>query len=304
MTQEFYDQSLPVAVTGATGTQGGAAVHALLRAGRTVRALTRDVTSPAAAALRELGADVVRADFDEPESLLAALRGAGALFAMSTPGFGPGSPGCEAEVRQAVALLDAAKAAGSIRHVVFTSAANADRATGIPHFDSKWLIERHLAGLGLAWTVLGPGVFMENNLTEWALEALRQGELAMPMPVDGPLAMVAAADIGAMAALALSAPDRFSGRRIDLASQWRTPAQLAAALGSAAGRQITAREVPIAVAEGYSPDLAAMFRYFQQPGLDVDVPALHREYPQIAWHTFETWAAARQWNLDATAGQP
>jgi uncharacterized protein YbjT (DUF2867 family) len=290
-------------VTGATGTQGGAAVRALLRAGRTVRALTRDVTSPAAAALRELGADVVPADFDEPDSLLAALRGAGALFAMSTPGFGPGSAGCEAEVRQGIALLDAAKAAGSIQHVVFTSAANADRATAVPHFDSKWRIEQHLAGLGLTWTVLAPGVFMENHLTEWSLESLRQGELAMPMPVDGPLAMVAAADIGAMAAAALSDPARFAGRRIDLASQWRTPAQLAAAIGAAIGRPITARETPLAVAESYSPDLAAMFRYFQQPGLDVDVPALQSAYPQVEWHTFEGWTAAHRSALDVPASR-
>ncbi|TQF02296.1 NmrA/HSCARG family protein [Kitasatospora acidiphila] len=300
MTQEFYAQSLPVAVTGATGTQGGAAVHALLCAGRTVRALTRDVTSPAAAALRELGVDVVRADFDEPESLLDALRGAGALFAMSTPF----RTDLETEVRQGIALLDAARAAGTVAHVVFTSATNADLGTGIPHFDSKWRIERHLVSLGLPWTVLGPGAFMENYANGWTLQSLREGYFSIPMPVDRPLPVVAAADIGAMAALALTDPERFAGRRIDLASQWRTPAQIAAAISAASGREITAREVPLAVAEGYSPDLAAMFRYFQEVGLTVDIPALHHDYPQIDWHTFENWAAARQWNLDATAGQP
>ncbi|WP_035841168.1 NmrA family NAD(P)-binding protein [Kitasatospora azatica] len=291
MTQEFY--SAPVAVTGATGAQGGAAARALLAAGRPVRALTRDPLSRAAVELRELGAELVRADFDDHESLLAALDGTGALFAMSTP-FGTDF---DTEVRQGIALLDAAKAVGSVRHIVFTSAMNADLGTGIPHFDSKWRIEQHLATLGLPWTVLGPGAFMENYANDWTLESLREGYFAIPMPADSPLPLVAAADIGAFAALALSDPARFAGRRIELASQWRTPAQIAAAISAASGREIAAREVPLAVVETYSADLAAMFRYFQEVGLKVDLDALHAESPQVAWHTMERWAAERTWGL-------
>ncbi|MFE9424906.1 NmrA family NAD(P)-binding protein [Kitasatospora sp. NPDC006697] len=293
MTQISY--SAPVAVTGATGAQGGAATRALLAAGRPVRALTRTPGSPAADALRALGAEVVRADFEDPGSLRSALTGAGALFAMSTP-FGTGFA---AETRQGIALLDAARAAGSVAHVVLSSAANADRGTGIPHFESKYLIERHLAGLGLPWTVLGPAAFMENYANEWTMRSLRAGELAIPLPVDHPLPVVAAADIGAFAALALAEPERFAGRRIDLASQWSTPSRLAAAIAAATGRPIAAREVPLAVAATYSPDLATMFRYFQEVGLELDAEALHRESPGIAWHTFEGWAAAHTWRFDS-----
>jgi uncharacterized protein YbjT (DUF2867 family) len=303
MTQEFYSSSVdasvaasasaPVAVTGATGAQGGATARALLAAGRPVRALTRDPLSPAAVELRDLGADLVRADFDDRDSLLAALDGAGALFAMSTP-FGTD---LDTEVRQGVALLDAAKAAGSVRHIVFTSAMNADRGTGIPHFDSKWRIEQHLATLGVPWTVLGPGAFMENYANGWTLESLRQGGFAIPMPLDSPLPVIAAADIGAFAAVALGDPARYAGRRIELASQWATPTRIAAAISAASGREIRAREVPLEVVETHSADLAAMFRYFQQVGLEVDVPGLRARHPQIAWHTIETWAAARTWDL-------
>lgn len=291
MTQQFY--SGPVAVTGATGAQGGATVRALLRAGLPVRALTRSPQSPAAAELRELGAEVVQADFSDQDSLRAALTGAGALFAMSTP-FGTD---LATETAQGIGLLDAAVAGGTVRYVVFTSATNADRSTGIPHFDSKQVIERHLATLGLAWTVLGPGAFMENYAGDWTLESLREGVLALPMPGDSPLPVVAADDIGAFAALALAQPERFAGRRIDLASQWRTPVQLAAAISAASGREIVHREVPLAEVEGYSPDLAAMFRYMQEVGLEVDVEELHRDHPEVDWHTMEGWAAARTWDL-------
>jgi uncharacterized protein YbjT (DUF2867 family) len=53
---------------------------------------------------------------------------------MTTP-FG----GTALETRQGVVAADAAKTAGV--HLVFTSVGNADRQTGIPHFDSKYEVE-------------------------------------------------------------------------------------------------------------------------------------------------------------------
>ncbi|HTJ36986.1 MAG TPA: NmrA family NAD(P)-binding protein, partial [Dactylosporangium sp.] len=150
---------ITIAVAGATGAQGGAAARELLAAGHPVRALTRDPAGPAAAALRDLGADVRRADFDDRASLDAALAGAGGLFAVTTP-FGTD---LAVEVRQGRALIDAASTAG-VGHVVLTSAAHADRGTGVP------------------WTVIAPAAFMDNYAGGWTLEGLRQGVFAWPMP--------------------------------------------------------------------------------------------------------------------------
>ncbi|WP_049651045.1 NmrA/HSCARG family protein [Kitasatospora sp. MY 5-36] len=284
---------LPVAVTGATGAQGGATARALLRVGRPVRALTRNPGSPAATQLAALGAEPARADFDDPASLATALDGTGALFAMSTP-FGTD---LGVEVRQATAVLDAARAVGSVRHVVFTSATNADRSTGIPHFDSKHRIEQHLAGLGLPWTVLGPAAFMENYANDWTLQSLRDGVFHLPMPPGVPLPVIAADTIGAFAAHVLARPDAYAGRRIDIASQWRTGEQIAAAISAASGRPIRFEQVPLSVVAAHSEDLATMFRYFQDPGLTIDTAALHAEHPTIDWQPLETWAAARTWDL-------
>ena len=74
----------PIAVVGATGLQGGATVRALLGADAPVRALARRSDSDAARALTELGADVVAADLDDPESLRAAFTGVDGVFAMTT----------------------------------------------------------------------------------------------------------------------------------------------------------------------------------------------------------------------------
>ncbi|MFF7358736.1 NmrA/HSCARG family protein [Streptomyces filipinensis] len=281
---------LTVAVTGATGAQGGATARALLAAGHRVRALTRHPHAPAAQDLRTLGADVRRAAFDDRASLDAALAGADALFAVTTP-FGTDTA---TEVRQGRTLVDAA-AAARLGHVVLTSAAHADRATGVPHYDSKHQVEQYLRACGVPWTVIAPAAFMDNYTGGWTLSGLRDGVFGWPMPAGRPFALIPAADIGAFAALALARRAEFTGRRIDIASDTLTPEQIAAALTAATGRPVRHHEVALDHVRTRSADLAAMFAYFSTTGLDVDTAALRRAHPEIAWHSFTDWAAAQDW---------
>ncbi|MFC5144852.1 NmrA/HSCARG family protein [Streptomyces aureoversilis] len=281
---------LTAAVTGATGAQGGATARALLAAGQRVRALTRRPASPAADTLRRLGADVHHADLDDPTTLEAALAGADSLFAVTTP-FGTGTA---TETRQGKALIDAA-AAARLGHVVFTSAAHADRSTGVPHYESKRRIEQHLRTSRVPWTVIAPAAFMDNYAGGWTLDGLRDGAFAWPMPADRPLTLIPAADIGAFAALVLQRREEFSAQRIDIASDERTPAQIAQSLGEAIGRPVAHHEVPLAHVRTRSTDLAAMFEYFTTSGLDVDVAGLRRDYPEAGWHSFSDWAAGQDW---------
>ncbi|MGW6702379.1 NmrA/HSCARG family protein [Nocardia sp. NPDC055049] len=282
---------LTIAVAGATGAQGGATARALLTLGHRVRALTRFPDSPAAVALRDLGAEIHYADFDDRGSLGVALAGVDSLFAVTTP-FGTDTA---AETRHGVTLIDAAGAA-HVGHIVFTSAAHADRATGIPHYDSKFAIEEHLRASGVPWTVIAPAAFMDNYATGWTLDGLRDGTFAWPMPADRPLTLICAEDIGAFAALALDRRAEFAGRRIDIAADELTPDRLAAALAVALGRPIAHHEVPLDYVRGHSEDLAAMFDYFATVGLDVDVSGLRRAYPDVAWHSFTDWADAQNWS--------
>lgn len=73
-----------IAITGATGQQGGAVAHALLNSGFKIRALTRNTNSAPAEALRNKGAEIVRTNFDDPASLESAFSGSDSAFIMST----------------------------------------------------------------------------------------------------------------------------------------------------------------------------------------------------------------------------
>ncbi|MEU5693754.1 NmrA/HSCARG family protein [Actinosynnema sp. NPDC020468] len=274
-------------VTGATGAQGGAVANLLLDRGHPVRALTRTPDSPAAQALRARGAHLAQADYDNPESLRRALDGVANVFAVTTP-FGPNTNPAK-ETRQGIALVDAA---GDTDHLVFTSACNANRSTGIPHFDSKQRVEEHLAATGRSHTVLAPAAFIDDKFGEWSLQGLRDGVLALPLPGDTPLHLIAVRDIAKIAVHALEHRPR---TRLDLASQALTPNEMAEALTTATGRPIRHHQPPTEQVERHSTDLAAMFRYFTEPGTDVDTAALRAAYPDITWHTYEDHVRTLPW---------
>jgi uncharacterized protein YbjT (DUF2867 family) len=107
-----------VVVAGATGRQGGAVTRALLRDGRPVRALTRSPDGRPARALAAAGAEVVRADMEDPASLDRAFSGADGVY--SVQNFA--TAGHDGEVRQGKNVGDAAARAG-VSHLVYGSAA-------------------------------------------------------------------------------------------------------------------------------------------------------------------------------------
>ena len=105
-----------IAVTGATGAQGGGLVRAILddpSGGFAVRAITRNVESEKARALAGLGAEVIAADLDDPESVKRAFEGAYGAYCVTFywEHFSP-----EKELEQARNMAEAAKHAG-LQHV-------------------------------------------------------------------------------------------------------------------------------------------------------------------------------------------
>ena len=278
--------SKPILVTGATGQQGGAVARALLAKGQKVRVMTRNPEK--AATLAKAGAEVVQGDLTNQAILQMALRGVHGVFAMSTPF----EAGMEAEVRQGIMLADAAKQAG-IAHYVYTSVGSAHRNTGIPHFESKWKVEQHIRQIGLPATILRPVWFME-NFTTFAKPSA-EGILMLPMKPARKLAMVALKDIGAFGAAAFLRPNDFLGQAIDLAGDDLTMPETAALLTKAMGRLIRFQEFQMEQAEAaMGHDLATMFRWFNEVGYAIDIPALKQQFG-MPLTTFAEWIKTVDW---------
>ena len=286
-----------VLVTGATGQQGGAVARALLSRGHRVKALTRKPDSDAARRLASAGAELVTGDLGDAASILRAARGVDAMFLMGDST----EAGTKEETRQGLIAAEAARDAG-VGHLVYSSVAGADRKTGIPHFDSKYLVETHLAGLGIPYTISAPASFMENIVAPWSIGALRQGTFAFPMPPKRAIQLIAVADIGAFVAALIERRDQVFGQRFDLAGDELSGEAQAKILSDATGRQINFQEIPIAAARQQSEDVAIMFEWFDRVGADADIAALRRDFPEVRWHSLADWARAFDWSvLEGTA---
>ncbi len=281
-------QKLTVVVTGSTGKQGGAVARGLLERGHKVRAVTRDPNSSQAKLLADAGATLVAASLEDSAAIKKALDGATSLFAMTTP-FG----GTDAETRQGIAAAAAAKAAGA--HLVFTSVGSANRQTGIPHFDSKYEVEKYIAKVGVRATILAPVSFMENLY--FAKEQLAKGIYAAALPPTRVLAQVAVVDIGAVAVRLLEDAGRFTGKRFDLASDELTGNDALAILSRVTGRPFSYYQVPLdVIRQRMGDDAVRMYEWFDRVGFAVERTALLREFPDVAFHDFESWAKMQDWN--------
>jgi uncharacterized protein YbjT (DUF2867 family) len=280
-------RKLAVVVVGATGKQGGAVARGLLDRGHEVRVVTRNPDSVKAKDLANTGARLITASLEDTAALTKALEGTTSLFAMTTP-----RGGTDAETRQGVSAAEAAKAAGV--HLVFTSVGSANRQTGIPHFESKYAVEKHIAKIGVRATILGPVYFMENLY--FGREQLAKGIYGVPIPPTRELAQVAVADIGAVAVRVLEDESRFAGTRFDLASDELTGNDVVAILSRITGRPFTYYQVSLdVVRQRMGEDTAMMYEWFDRVGYTVDRGALRREFPDIAFRDFETWAKAQDW---------
>jgi uncharacterized protein YbjT (DUF2867 family) len=275
-------------VVGATGLQGGATVRALLAAKAPVRALVRRIDSDAARALTELGADLVAADLDDPESLRAAFTGVDAVFAMTTPGYDQRT---DLEVAHGHAIADAAAAAG-VPHVIYGSVGGAERHTGIPHFDSKRDIEEYLVARGLSTVFVRPVFFMD-NFAQFLTPAMQDGTLLvrMPLPPGIPLQMIAVEDVGAVAAAAALDPGCVAGGSIEIAGDELTGEQIAEAYQHR--YHVPARYEPLPIdVLGADADQRAMFEWFAHPpAFRADFAATRALAPRTK--TFEQWLVTR-----------
>ena len=75
-----------IAVMGATGSQGGGLVRAIMsdpNGGFTARAITRDTSSAKVKQLAELGAEVVAADINDLDQLKQAFSGAHGAYCVT-----------------------------------------------------------------------------------------------------------------------------------------------------------------------------------------------------------------------------
>jgi uncharacterized protein YbjT (DUF2867 family) len=267
-------------ITGATGTIGRPLVSALLSAGTTIRAVSRQ---PAAG----FPDDVEVVAFEEMNE---ALQGVDALFVHPRA--------CKDQVGELVRLA----ATYGVGRVVVMSACNADDEPA--HQPSRYNgdrnteVERAVVASGLPWVSVRPSSFAMNTLAMW------RKQVAAGDTVFGPYASFAEAviheqDVADVIARAMW-DDSLLGRRITITGPEAVSLErMVAVIGDAIGKPLRFQQVPVEAATramiGQGLDerfvLALMDRYARE--LD-RTPTVTDEVNAILGRparSFATWAA-------------
>ncbi|MGK8503484.1 NAD(P)H-binding protein [Nocardia asiatica] len=205
-----------IVVTGATGNVGQPLVQALVRAGERVTAVSRSAVGVPA------GVRHHQADLTEPQSLEPALRGAAAIFLLTSPDFHAANGNLNA-------VLDVVHAA-DVPHVVLLS------SLGVGTGRHPSVLEDAVVQSGLEWTMLRPGNFDSNSL-QWADMVRTQRVAAAPFG-DVAIPAVDPADIAEVAAIALREPGHRGSIYTLTGPEPISPRQQAAAIGSALGEPV------------------------------------------------------------------
>ncbi|OIJ25632.1 NmrA/HSCARG family protein [Nocardioides luteus] len=279
MNKPLRDQT--ILVTGATGNQGGATARHLLADGWHVRALVRDDTTPAAAALAAAGVDVVRGDLDDRASVVEAARGAYGLYSVQSAN--------DNELVQGINVADAAKAAG-VEHLVYSSVGGAESQNRFYQQQGwgqieKWQIEEHIRALGIPATILRPAGFMEDFTSP--ARFFQNGSLNVPWRDDLVMQLIAIDDTGAFAALAFADPDTYLGKAIEITGDRLTAPEIAEALSAAAGVPVPHSQIPVDLLWQHDPEVAKVFTWADATYYDSDLAPLRKAHPGVM--DFATW---------------
>ena len=299
-----------IAVTGATGAQGGGVVRAILAdpaGGFTARAITRKVDSDKAKALAALGVEVVAGDIDDQASITRAFRGAHGAFCVTNywEHFSP-----EREHTQASHLAAAAKAAG-VKHVVWSTLEDTRKWIPlsdnrmptlmgnfkVPHFDAKGESDELFRAQSVPTTFLLTSFYYENLIYFGAgPKPGPDGKLAITMPMDNAkLPLIAVEDIGKCAYAIIKRGREFIGKSVTIAGDRLSGAEMAAALTTALGKPVVYNNVPPEVYRSFgfpgADDLGNMFQFkrdFNDYFAGARDPAVARQL-NPGLQSFATW---------------
>ena len=225
-------------VTGATGNQGRAVVQSLLDNGFIVKALTRNPSLPAAQNLQMQHAEIVQGDLNDPESFKHHLKDADGLFCLLTY-----ENGIEKEIKQGIDLANSAKDNG-VKHFLYSSVIFADLHTGVPHWDSKKIIEDHIKKIELPYTIIRPASLYENFLIPQVKSRIVKGKLVSPVNKNIIQQFISSQDIGKISAAIFMNPEKYLGRVIPLAAEEMNMQQAAAIFSEVLEKEISYQKLP------------------------------------------------------------
>jgi uncharacterized protein YbjT (DUF2867 family) len=213
------EQKPIILVTGATGGQGGSVAHHLLKTKKYhVRALTRNPDSEKAMKLKKLGAEIVKGDLAERDSLQRAVEGCYGVFGVTNfwEHFNK-------EYDHGINLIEAVKNS-TVQHFVLHTLPSAVKLSHgklpVPHMDIKAELEEYTRDHQIPATFVHVSFYYENFLTFFPPQPAEDGNWHIALPQgDTKLAGVSVEDIGSVVSEIFKAPEEFKGKAVGIVGE-------------------------------------------------------------------------------------
>jgi NAD(P)H dehydrogenase (quinone) len=224
-------RQVPFAVSGATGAVGGRVAARLAELGLGQRLIVRDRSR----APDLPGAETAEASYDNPQAMRRALAGVQTFFMVS-------AGEAYERVRQHIAAVDAAVAAG-VERIVYLSFLGAAPEATFTFARDHWHTEEHVRTTGLRHTFLRDSLYLDMLPAFAGADGVIRGPAG-----NGRVAAVARDDIADVAVAVLFGDDH-DGRTYDVTGpEAITLHQVAEELSQVTGRSITYRAETLAEA--------------------------------------------------------
>lgn len=176
----------PVVVTGASGLVGTHVCAALASAGWKIRAVVRD-TQKAAERIGHLPLEIRVGDIRDPDSMRAALSGAGSLVHLAAIAVEKTGESYDTSNRDGTRVLLDAADAESVTRMVYMSQNGSDSRSPFPFLRSKGIAQDAVSASSLKWTILRPSVIFgpEDEFVNVLARLVRLSPLVFPLPGGG-----------------------------------------------------------------------------------------------------------------------
>ncbi len=259
-------------VIGCTGTVGSVVMEKLAAQGVNVRCMSRSAEK-----LRGLPAGVEGyiADLDNRGALSPAFSDRDSVFLVNTV-----SPN---ETRQGFSAVEEAKSA-RVKKIVYLSVSMPEGSTHIPHFGSKIPVENAIKESGIAYTILRPNNFFQNDLAQ--KDTIMQYGMYLPPIGSIGLNRIDVRDIAECAVTALTKPG-FEGQTIAVHGlDTLTGNEVARIYSRYVGRDVRyggndldvwVQRVKNVMPEWKVRDYRVMYKFYQDHGMTATAAELEKE---------------------------
>ncbi|OKH37308.1 NmrA family protein [[Phormidium ambiguum] IAM M-71] len=285
-----------VLLIGVTGGTGGNVVKGFLEQGITnLRATTRkiDLSRPSLAKINNAGVELFEANLDDEKSLIAAFAGISHVYCHATSA--DLSKADPLEIERAKRVAQIAKNA-NIKHFVYNSAGGAERNSGISHIEQKYQVEQILEQTGLPTTMLRACLFMEEFWKKYTRPSILKGSFPLSIQPNKPLHLITTKDLGRVAAYVMKHPEKYIGKKIELAGDLLTPQQMAAEFSQAQGMSVVHKEIPPWIFLLFlKKELFELIQWYRKKGYQADVNYLREEEFPGLLTTFKEFLQETNW---------